>query len=70
MFLETACKDILSKLPLEAFAPGLLEEALTALGPREEDFFRLERLPHLIEDLLTKTTPFRARSSFSLSRRR
>lgn len=54
MFLETACKDILSKLPLEAFAPGLLEEALTALGPREEDFFRLERLPHLIEEVKKK----------------
>ncbi|CAE7456184.1 Klhl1 [Symbiodinium sp. CCMP2592] len=58
MFLETACKDILSKLPLEPFAPGLLEEAFRALGPRKEDSFRLERLPRLLEDLLTKTKSF------------
>ncbi|CAE7456190.1 klhl3 [Symbiodinium sp. CCMP2592] len=58
MFLETACKEILSKLPLEPFAPGLLEEALTALAPRKEDSFRLERLPRLIEELLTKTRSF------------
>ncbi|CAE7244321.1 MX1 [Symbiodinium microadriaticum] len=68
MFLETACKDILSKLPLEPFAPGLLEEALTALGPREEDFFRLERLPHLIEEVKKKLQETQPRLDVKMAR--
>ncbi|CAE7210612.1 Klhl18 [Symbiodinium natans] len=54
-FFETACEDIVAKLPpLETFASGLLEEALAALGPQEEDAFRLERLPCLVEELQKK----------------
>ncbi|CAE7335694.1 KLHL4 [Symbiodinium sp. CCMP2456] len=67
-FLETACKDILSKLPLEPFAPGLLEEALTALGPREEDAFRLERLPRLIEEVKKKLREAQPRLDVKMAR--